>query len=62
MAILDKSAVVVLSGMLKSPIIPKPISAVIIMGIEPIIPTLTFLNIRESNIIMITSDIIKLII
>ena len=43
-AILEIRAVVVLSGIFKSPITPNPITAVITIGTEPISPAQKFLK------------------
>ncbi len=49
MAMLDNSAVVVLSGMFKMPITPKLISAVTAIGVEPINPAFMSLNMKVSK-------------
>ena len=56
MAILDSSAVVVLKGISRNPIIPKLISAVMIIGTEAINPIFIFLNIIEISTIMIIKE------
>ena len=58
--ILDINAVVVLNGMPKSPITPKLIAAVIIMGTVPVNPATTFLNIKLNNTATMTNDMSKL--
>jgi len=62
MAMLESSAVVVLNGMFKNPIIPKLIAAVRIIGTALINPILMFLNMNESSAIIINSERIRLFI
>ena len=59
-AMLESSAVVVLSGMLNNPIIPKLIKAVIIIGTEPINPARKFLNITVRRMITNRREIPRL--
>ena len=56
MAILESRAVVVFSGMPRKPMIPKLISAVIMMGTDPISPMPIFLNMIDSRTMMMMSD------
>ena len=51
MEILDINAVVVLNGMPKSPMTPKLLAAVIIIGTVPVNPATTFLNMKLNNMI-----------